>query len=285
MYVAGPNFASGVTFRKYMKLYVCGPHACPEGFIFQAGDQPRKMYVFESFFYVNKWMFPFIDDKVWNFMLDSGAYTFISKSGGYEKLKTATGTVDWDDYVRRYADFIIEHDVAKFLELDIDAVVGLSRVEQLRHMLESRTGLQSIPVWHRSRGLDYWRGMAKDYSYIALGGLAIKTITRSEYKYLNPLCDIAHEQGARVHGLGLSPSSGLLGYRFDSVDSTNWTMGNRAGYVEFFTGSAMRKTDRPKEKQMDARMVALHNLREWLKYQRYMLHAGWSLPTYQDDDD
>lgn len=289
LYIGAPHAAS--IWRKDMDLYLVSTTTlwglCNEKPV-DSGRQELAapgLHILESFFYVEDWMLPFIDDKAWNFMLDSGAYTFMSKIRSSNKVEKTVGAMDWDDYVRRYADFIIEHNVAKFLELDIDAVVGLSRVEQLRHMLESRTGLQSIPVWHRSRGLDYWRGMAKDYSYIALGGLAIKTITRSEYKYLNPLCDIAHEQGARVHGLGLSPASGLLGYRFDSVDSTNWTMGNRVGYLDIFTGTGIRKVSRPPGTRMKARETAIHNFREWVKYQRYMLHAGWSLPTHQDDDD
>ena len=234
------------------------------------------LYILESFFYIKDWMFPYIDNKVWNFMLDSGAFTFIKQ----ETKGGNTGALtNWDNYVCRYADFILEHDISLFLELDIDVAVGLSRVEQLRHTLEARTGRQCIPVWHRSRGLDYWRGMIKEYQYVAIGGLAIKTIRREEYKYLNQLCDIAHETGTRVHGLGFSPTSGITNYRFDSVDSTNWTMGNRAGYLDVFTGTGMRKVPCPVGTRLKTREAAIHNFGEWVKYQRHLVHAAWSLNT------
>jgi hypothetical protein len=240
------------------------------------------LYILDSFFYVNDWMFPYIDNKVWNFMLDSGAFTFIKQKS---KGITTRASTDWDDYVCRYADFIVEHDVDLFLELDIDVVVGLSRVERLRHTLEARTGRQCIPVWHRSRGLDYWKGMVKDYQYVAIGGLAIKVIHRSEYKYLNQLCDIAHETRTRVHGLGFTPPSGFAKYRFDSVDSTNWTIGNRSGYLDVFTGTGLRKVRCPTGTRLKPRETAKHNFAEWVKYQRYMLHAGWSLTTNGSDHD
>lgn len=240
------------------------------------------LYVLESFFYVKDWMLPYIDNKVWNFMLDSGAFTFIKQKTKSVNTKAST---DWDDYVCRYADFILKHDIHLFLELDIDVAVGLSRVEQLRHTLEARTGRQCIPVWHRSRGLDYWRGMVKDYPYVAIGGLAIKAIHRKEYRYLNKLCDIAHETRTRVHGLGFAPASGLTNYRFDSVDSTNWTMGNRAGYLDVFTGAGLRKVKCPPGTRLKARETAMHNFGEWVKYQRYMLHAGWSLTANGSDHD
>jgi hypothetical protein len=235
----------------------------------------QGLYILESFYYVKQWMYEFIDSNAWNFMLDSGAFTCIQS-------KVNTAGTDWDNYVRRYADFIIEHGIRLFFELDIDAAVGLARVEQLRNILETRTGRQSIPVWHRARGLDYWRGMVKDYPYVGIGGLAIKNISRKEYKYLNPLCDIAHTEGTKVHALGLSPASGLINYRFDSVDSTNWTIGNRVGYLDFFTGTGIEKVLRPAGKRMQPRETAIHNFREWVKYQRYMLHAGWSLLDAKD---
>jgi hypothetical protein len=258
-----------------MDLYLAGPNA---GNITK-GDRAecftaRRLYILESFYYMVDWMLPYIDNKVWNFMLDSGAFTFIKQKANGGDTWAST---NWDDYVYRYADFILEHDINLFLELDIDVVVGLPRVEQLRQMLEARTGRQCIPVWHRSRGLDYWRRMVKDYQYIAIGGLAINVIHRNEYKYLNQLCDIAHETRTRVHGLGFTPIPGLIDYRFDSVDSTGWTMGNRTGHIMYFDGKTIQKQPKPDGMKMKAREAAKHNFREWVKYQRYMKHAGWGL--------
>ncbi len=287
MYLAAPN--SGPAVREYMQLYLGAPHSgmkpCMDEYLASSlTDSLEELahgepYILESFFYVDKWMFPFIDKKAWNFMLDSGAYTFMTKRKEGSKFEKTASTMDWDDYVERYAEFILEHGVTKFFELDIDAVVGLKRVEKLRAVLEQRTGQQCIPVWHKARGLANWQALIKDYPYVAIGGIVSGEIKRSETKYLTAMCDLAHEQGTLVHGLGVSPSTGMELLRFDSVDSTGWTMGNRAGHLDFFTGSGMRKVERPEGKKMDARLVALNNFREWLKYQRYMLHAGWKMES------
>lgn len=237
-------------------------------------DQPG-LYILESVLSVEKWMFKFIDKKSWNFMLDSGAFTFMA---GKKNVKIEA--INWNDYVDRYAEFILEHGIELFFELDIDVVVGLQQVEQLRHRLEQRTGRQAIPVWHKSRGLPYWKSLVKDYRYVAIGGIVVGEIKRNEFRFFNPMCDIAHDQQTQVHGLGFSPR-GLKNYRFDSVDSTNWTMGNRSGFVTQFTGTGMSKTPVPTGHKLKAREAAMFNFREWVKYQRYLLHAGWNMNTSQ----
>ena len=139
-----------------MKCYLGSPHTFTRRVavedVFNSKFQGIP-YVLESFFYVRSWMFPFIDNKSWNFMLDSGAFTFMSNSKNKYLFKESntksskSETVDWNSYVARYADFILEHDIHDFFELDIDSVVGLSKVEDLRKSLEHRTARQCIPVW------------------------------------------------------------------------------------------------------------------------------------------
>ena len=247
----------------------------------------EKLYILESFYYVEKWMNPYIRNKVWNFMLDSGAFTFMDQKRHGVKSLVDSASVDWTEYVCRYADFIIEHDIDLFFELDIDVVVGMGKVAKLRELLETRTGKRSIPVWHKSRGLENWKDLCKEYDYVAIGGIVSGEIKRRERKFFNPMWDIAHAHNTRVHGLGLSPSgmngavvpsgTGLKQYRFDSVDSTNWTMGNRAGFICYFDGTTMKKLKKPQGTKMKAREAAKHNFREWVKYQRYLKHAGWRL--------
>jgi len=283
LYIGGPHAAT--IWRKDMDLYLVSTTTlwglCNEKPV-DSGRQELAapgLHILESFFYVEDWMLPFIDDKAWNFMLDSGAYTFMNNSVTRQKYETAAGTVDWDSYVCRYADFILQHDIDKFFELDIDNVVGLKRVEQLRDLLEHRTSRRCIPVWHKARGLANWKATVKEYPYVAIGGIVSGEIKRTQFNYLNAMCDVAHQQGTRVHGLGVSPSKGLEKLRFDSVDSTSWTMGNRAGHLDIFTGTGMRKVSRPPGTRMKAREAAIHNFREWVKYQRYMLHAGWKMES------
>jgi len=284
-YIGAPYSEIRQTDRKEcygdMDLYLAIPHSDRRVYDQTGSYTASNLYILESFYYTQDWMLPYIDNKVWNFMLDSGAFTFMEQKAQGVKAKIDNASMQWDDYVRRYADFILEHNIDLFFELDIDVVVGLDRVHQLRDLLEQRTGKRSIPVWHKSRGLDNWKQVVKEYDYVAIGGIVSGEIRRAERKFFNPMCDIAHDHNTRVHGLGVSPSGrdGLLSYRFDSVDSTNWTMGNRAGHIVYFDGKTIQKQPKPDGTKMKAREAAKHNFREWVKYQRYMKHAGWQMTT------
>lgn len=287
-------YLAGTTGRPYvitdMDLYLVSTNTL-HGLCHEKPVDPGRqeltqpgLYILESFYYIEDWMLEPIDKKTWNFMLDSGAFTFMEQKASGVKSAIDSDSMRWDDYVRRYADFIIEHDIDLFFELDIDVVVGLDRVNKLRDALETQTGKRSIPVWHKSRGLENWKQLVKDYEYVAIGGIVSGEIKRHEHKFLHAMCDIAHAERTRVHGLGVSPMAGnaLRNYRFDSVDSTNWTMGGRAGHLEIFTGTGLRKVPRPDGTRMRPRETAIHNFREWVKYQRYMKHAGWQMTTSQD---
>ena len=153
-----------------------------------------RPYILESFFYADEdteRLMPHFGD----FLLDSGAFTFMQGKGG---------SPNWDEYVERYADFINRNKVQKYFELDIDSVVGYERVKQIRSKLERLTGRQSIPVWHLSRGMDEYRGMCKDYNYVAIGGIVSGEITKDKYKAFPALIAEAHNHGARIHGLGFT---------------------------------------------------------------------------------
>ena len=219
--------------------------------------------ILESFFYIADDMrmtklIPVFSD----FLLDSGAFTFMMGSHGKQII--------WEDYVERYADFINRNHIHKFFELDIDSLVGYEQVKALRSRLESLTGKQPIPVWHKSRGKDEFLRMADAYPYVALGGIVTKEWNKEEYKFFPWFISQAHKRGARIHGLGFTQLEGLKKYHFDSVDSTAWTTGNRFGYIYQFTGSSIVKHDAPKGHRLaDPRAVALINFTEWIKFQKY----------------
>ena len=118
----------------------------------------RPEYVLESFFYIKPWQVE--EMPKWKmFLLDSGAFTFM------HGVEASSKPVDWDGYLSRYIDFINRHDVQHFFELDVDIIVGYDAVKRMRARLEAETGKQSIPVWHRSRGLDEFKNLCRDYPY------------------------------------------------------------------------------------------------------------------------
>ena len=248
-----------------MKVYLAGPHGFYPCYIEQEVKKESSQlyqyrpYILESFFYCDADVERLIPE--FDFLLDSGAFTFMQGTGG---------TPDWDDYVSRYADFIKKHKITKYFELDIDSVVGYDKVKKIRSRLESLTGIPSIPVWHLSRGMDEYRGMCKDYDYVAIGGIVNGEIPRNRYKAFPVLIDEAHKQGAKIHGLGFTNISLLPKYHFDSVDSTAWTAGNRFGFIYYFDGHIIRKKKAPAGHRISkARDAALNNYIEWIKFQKY----------------
>ena len=216
--------------------------------------------ILESFFYADGWiesLIPYLK----NFMLDSGAFTFMSSH---------KGKVDWNDYLKRYADFINKNDVKLFYELDIDSIVGYDAVLQMRKFLETETGKKPIPVWHKSRGKEEFLKMCEEYDYVAIGGIVSKEITSQEYKYFPWFINEAHKRGAKIHGLGFTNLEGIRKYHFDSVDSTSWTTGNRFGSIYRFNGTTMEKYDKKAGQRLaDSRAVAINNFNEWIKFQKY----------------
>lgn len=185
-------------------------------------------------------------------------------------MQNSKSHLDWNDYIEKYANFINRNKIEKFFELDIDSVVGYDKVLKFREKLEKLTGKQCIPVWHKSRGLDEFKKMCDEYSYVAIGGIVSKEIKPDQYKAFPIMINEAHKRGAKIHGLGFTNLKLLPKCHFDSVDSTAWTTGNRFGFIYHFNGKTMEKINCPKGKRLaDSRKVALINYIEWIKFQKY----------------
>lgn len=230
-----------------------------------AMGQDRQVNLFtgvkllQSFYYCNDFTEKVILPSVSKFMLDSGAFTFYTKGKH----------VDWEDYIVKYTDFINRNNIDLFFELDIDNLVGYDKVKYFRRKIESLTGKPTIPVWHKSRGKEDFIQMCKDYDYVAIGGITDQ-ITKAEWKYFPYFINIAHDHGAKIHGLGFTSLIDLPKYHFDSVDSTSWTSGNRFGTMYRFNGSGMDQYKRPDGTRLaDSRATAVHNFKEWVKFQKY----------------
>lgn len=220
--------------------------------------------VLGSFFYVKEWMLPYIKNE-WDFLLDSGAYTFMT-----QQKKGIVEEIDWNDYVEKYADFINQNNVKYFFELDIDSLIGIKKVEILRTKLESLTNKKSIPVWHKSRGKDYWFKMIDEYDYVAVGGLIDKGISGYEEmeKYFPWFLNTAKEKNCKVHALGYTSIPGLHKYPFHSVDSTSWSVGGRFGRVAVFKNGKFVTNYKPNNRK-GKKDINKHNFKQWIKFQNY----------------
>lgn len=127
-------------------------------------EKGRPRYLLETFFNGEKKCRETLGNVgVDNFLLDSGAFSYMS---GAECTKKTL----WE-YAEKYAEFIVRHNVKNYFELDVDTIFGIDFVEDIRKMLESKTNRPSMPVWHKGRGVEYFKKMVSDYDYIAIGGL------------------------------------------------------------------------------------------------------------------
>lgn len=250
----------------HMQLYIAGVPPWRESGIYDPAIDAWRPFVLESFYYADKETERLIP-KYGDFLLDSGAFTFMNSG---KKL-------DWDEYIERYADFIVRNDVKKYFELDLDTVVGYEKTKGYRRKLEKLTNRPSIPVWHKNRGYAEYLRMCDEYGYAAIGGVVTKEIKPEQYGIFPKMIRDAHNRECKVHGLGFTALKWLPQCHFDSVDSTAWTTGNRFGYIYKFDGKTMRKIDAPKGKRLaDAKKVALINFTEWVKFQKYAInHFRW----------
>lgn len=245
-----------------MKIFLAGVFPCgmkknlPE---LMGGGMGSLPYILESFYYADEdteRLIPYMKD----FMLDSGAFTFMAQAGT---------KADFNEYAERYADFVIRNNVKKYIELDLDYIIGCEKSRQLRNYLEKKTGRKSVPVWHPIRGKDEFLRMCDEYDYVCLGGI-VGQKWRGVESYMPWFIKEAHKRNTKIHGLGFTKFTKLPDYHFDSVDSTAWTTGNRYGYLYFFDGKKMTKKDAPKGKRLaDSKAVALHNFNEWVKFQKW----------------
>lgn len=218
-------------------------------------------YLLESFYYFSNFQKPLINSADL-FLLDSGAFTF---------MNSAKGKVNWAEYIDKYIAFINENDVKHYFELDIDVIVGYEEVKRIRAKLENETGKKSIPVWHKSRGIEEFKRLVNDYEYISIGGFVINEIKKNEYPLIRKMVEYAYNRGVKVHGLGFTPKD-VTQYKFYSVDSTTWSGTRRFGRVTIFNGKEMQNitpkqygTDRGKQREIE-RIV----IKEWIKYQKYL---------------
>ena len=270
IYLADPRSRGEV--MDAMKVYIAGdnnkkkiPREELYGCDFFTGENALKgINILESFYYLRKnEEFMTLVKHFGSFLLDSGAFTFMSGSH--------KGGINWDEYVEEYAAFINRWNVQLFFELDIDSVVGLTEVERLREKLEALTGKKPIPVWHRNRGKEYFIKMCENYPYVALGGIVTKEIDRKKYETAFPwFIKTAHDHKCKIHGLGYTTVANLKKYHFDSVDSTAWLYGNRGGYLYKFNPRTGLLEQLDKEGcRLKSREGAVNNFNEWVKFGKY----------------
>lgn len=204
--------------------------------------------------------------KARNFILDSGVFTMIN---GGKRFKI-------DEYLDKYADFVREHKIKQYVEMDTDQIYGVEETRKMRERLEKRVGWQSIPVWHTIRGKESFEQDCRDYPYIALGYFLTEGLSPAlTLKYAANFVKRAHELDCRIHGLGFTQTTKLESIGFDSVDSSTWTACCRYGYIPRFDYKkrTVAMIPRPAGTRLkNSSIIRRLGYIEWKKYQDYAYH-------------
>lgn len=197
-----------------------------------------------------------------DFLLDSGAFSFFGNA-----------KVDIHSYIDKYIDFINKYDIKKYFELDLYTLpeFGIKKTEEIRNYIELKTGKQSIPVFHKILGMEYYKNLCENYKYIAIGasGQHDSRWTRTNPELLKKMVLYANQKNVKVHGLGYTKIEMLKKIPFYSVDSTSWLSGNRFGSIYIFNGNGFIKKNKPNGMRVKTHMTAKNNFYEWIKFQEY----------------
>lgn len=237
------------------------------GLLIPTCDVSICKYVLQSFYTATPTQM-MLGKKADFFLLDSGAFTFMQS----QKKGDGRKNIDFETYADQYIEFINKWDVDYYFELDIDDVVGIEEVERLRKKIEDGVGKPSIPVWHTTRGKDYFVKMCEQYDYVAVGGLVNGQYSRTNFRYLDWFINTAHEHGCKIHILGLTDMNALKRYHCDSADSTRWLGGGRFGELFYFDGKEVvqyRRNGRKLRPDITYKDINTHNFIEWCKFQKY----------------
>ena len=253
-----------------MRIFLaCNQKGWTKKIRFETFERAKPLYCLQSFIDGEKICKEILDAVgSENFLLDSGAFSFMSGADHSKEYLL--------EYLDRYIRFINENNVKYFFELDVDTIYGIEFVEGMRKKLENETGKQCIPVWHKSRGIEYWKRMCREYKYVAIGGLVFH-VKKSELPLIKKLVDYAYYNGVKVHGLGFTKTRELDDWKFYSVDSASWTKAaGRGQQIYFFNGTHMlnRPINKGTQRVKFDNLIS-HNYIEWVKYQKFMDNKRW----------
>lgn len=196
-------------------------------------------------------------------IFDSGAHT-LQRSDGKST----------DAFFENYLNFVKMHQRKKnfvFVELDIDNVVGIKKVEDWREQLLS-IRKDTIIVWHKwtekQKGKELWGEYCKNYEYVGL--------PNKDLKYCDPkkFLEIAKDYGTKVHGFAMTKPKLIDKLNFYSVDSITWLYASLSGHffqyqngtLQTISKDNFQKLTRKQFNKANYRFTELWSLLQWKKY-------------------
>lgn len=216
----------------------------------------KMKFNLNSFFYARKNipLFKKVRDNTELLLVDSGAFSFL----------TGNHNINWDKYVDEYIEFIQEiksDNILGYIEMDVDRIIGLPRVEEYRKKINKASDGKVIPVWHKERGIENFKNMCKEHSGGVIAVVGRKDIDILDHQF-NIFLEYAWSKGCRIHALAMTKKKIIDKVPFDYVDSTSWLLGAmRYGRLE---GKKLNWLDTEKRKEL---MVYLY--RQGMNQQTY----------------
>ena len=198
-------------------------------------------------------------------LLDSGAFTIMNAKNKKDNFNPL-------EYTKKYAKHIKDNNIDLFFEMDIEGVYGFEVYRDCLHCLQDITGKEPIYVFHKWRGLNYFKELVKQKNYIALGDVSVGSGSREIYKFFSWFINEAHKNNCKVHGLAFTTLNDLNYMNFDSVDSSSWTSGSRFAHPFRFDGHKMKTYNckRNNERQLTHNsIIRRHDYLEWKKLSQY----------------
>lgn len=223
----------------------------------------NNSHILQSFAYVKK-NHPEYYKYCKSIMLDSGAFTIMNskKNINFNPL----------EYAKEYARYIKENDIELFLELDIEGVFGFDVYRDCLHIIQDITGKEPIYVFHKWRGIEYYKELVKQKDYVALGDVSLGKGSKKLYDYFPWFIEEAHKNNCKVHGLAFTSIPNLKYMPFDSIDSSSWRCGARFASLTRFDGHTVKKYDCKRtenKKLVNSIIVVRHDFYEWKKLSQY----------------
>lgn len=222
----------------------------------------KMKYNLMSYYYIRRKreLSAFIRDNSEEILIDSGAHSF------QKGVK-----VDWDNYTKEYADFIKWFDrpnVVGYFEMDVDNIIGYEKVKELRKILETVSD-KIIPVWHKNRGIDDFKEMCQTHKGKIVAITGFKNEDIKDHQYLM-FTKYAHEQGCRIHCLGMTRLQVLNACPFDYTDSSSWSAQSRFGRMQMHKGRKVTKEFSKNHRGI----VFVENYKHWVAVQEHF-HELW----------
>jgi len=151
---------------------------------------------------------------------DSGAYSAWTQGAEVKVKEYATWLKRW------------EHLLSVYVNLD---VIRDAEATASNQRLIEREGLQPIPVFHTGSDMAVLDGLAKQYPYIALGGM-VGSPGAACLRWSAACMKRTQDEGTVFHGFGQTRKALIESLPWYSVDSSSWGSGHRFGAVDLWTG-------------------------------------------------